>query len=62
MRHILGKIQYFKHNKTPASIIYNILDLWLNSEFNAAKISVKLGELYNQEEVNKLIIVFKFFT
>jgi hypothetical protein len=42
----LGKNTIFhSYNKTPVSIIYNILDLWLNSEFNAAKISVKLGEL-----------------
>lgn len=44
-------------NRTPASVIYNILDLWLNNEFNAEKISTKLTSLYEVDKVNKAFIL-----
>ena len=69
---LLGKCNWYKcnkeiylrkntifqnHNKTPAYVIYTILDLWLNSEFNLAKISKNLAEIYNQQTINKAFIL-----
>ena len=46
-------------NKTPASVLYNVIKFWLNDEFNAKKISNKLKEVYSLENVNPLFI-YKF--
>ena len=52
----IGSI-FEKHNITPASIIYQILDFWLNYDLNGNKICDKLKDLYNHECLNKIFIL-----
>lgn len=44
------------NSKTPASVIYKIIDLCLNFELNASKICTKLKEQYKLKELNTLFI------
>ena len=44
-------------SKTPASVIYNIIDMWLNYELNGEKICIKLKELYNLDSINKSFVL-----
>lgn len=46
-----------KHNKTPCSVIYRILDLWLNDQLNAVKITNKLNSIYKINKTNKVYIM-----
>ena len=58
-RHLCRKEKYLRidtifkpYSKTSASIIYNIIDIWLNNELNAEKISSKLKGIYNKDTIN----------
>ena len=44
----------------PASVIYKIIDMWLNYELNDSKICSKLKEQYKLKELN-IVFVFKKF-
>lgn len=44
-------------SKTPASIIYKIIYMWLNYELNAEKICIKLKELYTIDTINKSFVL-----
>ena len=44
-------------NKKPSSVIYNIIDIWLNYELNFEKICIKLKELYNLDSINKSFVL-----
>jgi transposase-like protein len=56
----LRKGTIFEHqNKTPASVLYYILELWINDEFNGAKIKSKLKEKYKLDSMN-IQFVYKF--
>jgi len=46
-------------NKTPASVLYNIIKFLLNDDFKGAKITKKLKEIYSLENVNP-IFIYKF--
>ena len=61
MNNIWELTQFFEaQNKTPASVLYNIIKFWLNDDFNGAKITKKLKEIYFLEKVNP-IFIYKFF-
>ena len=62
-----GNIEYYLrigtifevNNKTPASVLLQILKLYLNDEFNTQKIASKLKEIYYLDNINaKFINVF----
>ena len=57
---LIGTI--FEYNyKTPVSVLYYILKLWLGEEKNVQEIKNKLIETYNLEDLNP-IFIYKFFT
>ena len=47
------------HRNIPASVLYNILKLWLLEEYNVTKITSKLKAFYNLEKVDSRFI-YKF--
>ena len=46
-------------NKTPSWVLYNIIKYWLNDELNETKISTKLKEKYNLENIS-ILFIYKF--
>lgn len=44
-------------SKKPSSVIYNIIDIWLNYELYFEKICIKLKELYNLDSINKSFVL-----
>ena len=49
------------NNKTPVSILYNVIIYWLHDDLNANKIVSKLKETYNLTTFNK-VIIYKFIS
>ena len=71
---ILAKCNYYKckkeiylrigsifelHNKISASVLYNILKLWLAEDKNVVQIAIKLKEMYNLHNIDNRFI-YKF--
>lgn len=46
-----------KNNKRPVSIIYQILDFWLNYDLNVNKICENLKDIYDHDFLNKIFVL-----
>lgn len=54
----IGTVLEFQ-NKTPASVLFKILELWLHNEFKGRKITKKIKDIYNLDSFN-INFVYKF--
>ena len=44
------------HKHTPASVLYNIIILWIHEELNVKKIAEKLNQIYTSRTIDKRVV------